>query len=128
MTSPPQTRALYNGACPVCDKEMCHYAGYVSEHALPIAFDDLNQTDLTKWGVTEDEATRLLHVQHGGALYVGFDAFLVLWEQMPRYRIFARLGRLPVIYHVCAWGYANIVARIIYLQHKRRQRRGAVDA
>jgi len=128
MTSPTQTRALYNGACPVCDKEMCHYAEYVSDHALPVAFDDLNKVDLAQWGVTEDEATRLLHVQHGGALFIGFEAFLVLWDQMPRYRILARLGRLPVIYQVCAWGYANVVARTIYLRHKRRQRRKSGNA
>jgi hypothetical protein len=107
---------------------MCHYADYVSDHELPVAFDDLNKVDLAQWGVTEDEATRLLHVQHGGALFIGFEAFLVLWEQMPRYRILARLGRLPMIYQVCAWGYANVVARTIYLRHKRRQRRKSGNA
>ena len=120
------TRALYNGDCPVCDAEMCHYADYAQAKGLPIAFDDLTRTDLAVWGVTEDAATRLLHVLHKGQLHVGFDAFLVLWAQMPRYAWAARLCRLPGLYHVLDWGYEHIVARIIYNRHLRRKARGLV--
>lgn len=126
MDAQPKTRALYNSDCPVCDSEMCTYSEYSTEKALPIAFEDLNASDLSEWGVTEDQATRLLHVLHDGELHIGFDALLVLWSQMPRYRLLARVCRLPGLFHVLDWGYANIVARIIYERHKRRQRLGLV--
>ena len=122
------TRALFNGDCPVCDAEMCHYADYAAEQDLPIAFDDLNQSDLARWGVTGDHAARLLHVLHEGRLYVGWSAFLVLWSQMPRYRWLARVGGLPVVRPLLDWGYRHIVARIIYERHLRRQARGQVKA
>ncbi|MEX0285179.1 MAG: thiol-disulfide oxidoreductase DCC family protein [Paracoccaceae bacterium] len=128
MAGQPETRALYNSDCPVCNSEMCTYAAYSEKSNLPIAFDDLNQIDLAAWGVTEDEATRLLHVIHKGELHVGFDAMLILWEQMPRYRLLARIGRLPGLYQVLDWGYANLVARIIYNRHLRRKKRGLVGA
>lgn len=124
MSSEPTTRALYNGDCPVCNTEMCHYADYSKDKALPIAFDDLNRVDLEAWGVTEDEAARLLHVIHDGQLHVGFDAFLVLWAQMPRYRVLARIARVPGLYHLLDWGYEHVVARIIYNRHLRRRARG----
>lgn len=120
----PRTRALYNGDCPFCDGEMCSYADYSEARGLPIAFDDLNQIDLTLWGVTEDQATRLLHVVHDGKLYVGFDAMLVLWDQMPRFRLLARLCRTPGLHALLDWGYANIVARYIYHRHMRRKAAG----
>ena len=126
MSHSPETRALYNGDCPVCSTEMCHYEDYSKQRDLPLGFEDLNQIDLAEWGVTEDEATRLLHVMHKGQLFVGWDAFLVLWEKMPRYRLAARLGRIPGIYHICSWGYTHIVARIIYNRHQRRKARGLV--
>lgn len=127
MSNPtPVTRALYNGDCPICDAEMCHYADYAKGRNLPIAFDDLTRVDLTQWGVTEDAATRLLHVLHDGRLHVGFDAFLVLWDQMPRYRWAARLCRLPILYQVLDWGYEHVAARIIYNRHLRRKARGLV--
>lgn len=126
-TSPPaDTRALYNGDCPICDAEMCHYADYARGQGLPIAFDDLTRTDLSDWGVTEDAATRLLHVLHKGQLHVGFDAFLVLWDQLPRYRWAARLCRTPGLYQVLDWGYEHIVARYIYRRHLRRKAHGLV--
>ena len=127
MAQTAETRALYNGDCPVCNAEMCNYAAYSETRDLPIAFDDLNHSDLASWGVTEDQAARLLHVMHDGALHVGFDAFLVLWDQMPRYRMLARIGRLPGVYQLCSWGYTHVVARAIYARHKRRQARKAAQ-
>lgn len=123
---PPTTRALYNGDCPICDAEMCHYADYAQGRNLPIAFDDLTRTDLSAWGVTEDAATRLLHVLHNGKLHVGFDAFLVLWAQLPRYAWAARMCRIPGLYHLLDWGYEHVVARYIYMRHLRRKARGLV--
>ncbi|WP_323763703.1 DUF393 domain-containing protein [Marinovum sp.] len=124
MSDPAETRALYNSDCPVCDAEMCSYAAYSEARGLPIAFDDLNRIELDRWGVSEDAATRLLHVLHRGELHIGFDAMLVLWDQMPRYRWLARLGRLPGVYPICDWIYAQVVARWIYLRHQRRKARG----
>ncbi|MFW2545225.1 thiol-disulfide oxidoreductase DCC family protein [Primorskyibacter sp. 2E107] len=117
----PRTRTLYNADCPVCNAEICHYADYAEGQALPLAFDDLNTADLAHWGVTEDQAARLLHVSHDGKLYAGFDAFLILWEQMPRYRWMARIGGLPVIRPLADAAYTHVLARIIYNRHLRRQ-------
>ncbi|SFR06727.1 thiol-disulfide oxidoreductase DCC family protein [Poseidonocella sedimentorum] len=128
MTKPARTRALYNSDCPVCNSEMCHYEAYAAEAGLPIAFDDLNKIDLAAWGVTEDDATRLLHVVHEGKLHIGFDAMLILWAQMPRYRLLARVFRLPILHQVSDWSYRHIVARIIYERHLRRKARAAVSA
>lgn len=128
MTDTAKTRALYNGECPVCSTEMDAYAAYAGAHALPIAFDDLTRSDLDAWGVSEDEAARLLHVWHDGRLHAGFDAFLVLWEQMPRYRWLARIGRVPGLYGLLSWGYSNVAARLIYARHKRRKARAVAQA
>ena len=116
----PRTRALYNGDCPICDAEMCHYAGYAQAKDLSIAFDDLNRTDLAAWGVTEDQAARVLHVLHDGRLHVGMAAFVVLWTQMPRYAWAARLARLPGVFGVLDWGYRRIAAPWLYRRHLRR--------
>ena len=105
---------------------MSGYKAYSHKNELPISFEDLNKIDLKEWKVTEDEATRLLHVMHREQLYVGTNAFLVLWEQMPRYRILAKIGRLPGIYHLGNFLYVHVVARIIYNRHIRRKSRGLI--
>lgn len=126
QASPPRTRALYNGDCPVCDSEMCTYSKYAQSKDLSIGFDDLTQDGLDSWGVTEDAATRLMHVEHDGQLYIGFEAIVVLWEQMPRYRLLAVISRLPVIFPLLSWIYTHIVARWIYTRHMRRKAKGLV--
>ncbi len=124
MPQMPRTRVRYNADCPICNSEMCSYAAYSTQNALPLAFDDLNTVDLSQWGISADDAARLLHVIHDGRLHIGFDAFLVLWSQMPRYRRLAKIGRWPVVFPVLNWGYANVVARLIYARHLRRGRLG----
>ena len=128
MDHDARTRALYNGDCPVCDKEMCHYARYSSKAGMPLAFEDLNKVDLNDWGVTADEATRLMHVMHEGTLYVGLDALLILWEQMPRYRWIAWLIKVPGIYQTSRAIYTHVIARAIYNRHQRRVARGLVKS
>ena len=122
-----RTRALYNGDCPVCNAEMCSYDAYSKRASLDVAFEDLNTTDLAPWGVTRDQAARLLHVMHDGQVHAGFPAFLILWSQMPRYRWLARAGAWPVVNPVLDWGYRRIVAPIIYRRDQRR-RRARLDA
>lgn len=126
MAQSPNTRALYNGDCPVCSTEMCHYEAYSDANDLNLGFEDLNKIDLAEWGVTEDQATRLLHVIHDGKLHVGWDAFIALWSQMPRYRLAAKIGGLPIIYQIASFGYTHIVARVIYNRHQRRKARGLI--
>ena len=115
------TRVLFNGECPICNAEMCHYAAHAREENLPIIFDDLNRTDLSVWGVTEDQAARQLHVLHGGRLHVGMAAFVVLWAQLPRHAWAARLARLPGVRGVLDWGYCRIAAPWLYRRHLRRR-------
>ena len=87
---------------------------------------DLNKTDLSEWGVDEDRATRLLHVMHHGKIHVGLAAFLVLWDQMPRYRYGAHCPHSWV--YRFDWGYEHIVARIIYERHLRRKAKGIANS
>ncbi len=115
------TRVLYNAECPVCNFEINHYATYSQKEALPIRFEDLNADDLTDWGLTADEAARRLYVMKGGEMVSGIPAFLLLWQDMPRYRILARIIGLPGVRQTASFGYDYVLAPLIYRWHKRRQ-------
>lgn len=117
------TKVLYNDDCPVCSFEINHYAAYARKNGLPIRFDDLNGPDLAAWGIDADAAARRLYVEHEGELYGGIPAFIVLWEQMPRYRLLARIVRLPLIRQVSSLAYDYALAPLIYRWHLRRMAR-----
>lgn len=115
---------LYNADCPVCSREIDHYAAYASQRALPITFDDLNDNDrLNRWNIDADTAARRLHVMKDGDLLTGIPAFIALWQQMPRYRWLARVVSLPVVFRLANWVYDLVLAPAIYRWHLHRQKR-----
>lgn len=117
------TRVLYNGDCPVCSFEIGHYAKYSQKRALPLAYDDLSECDLASWGVSRDAAAKRLHVMQGGEIYAGIPAFLVLWQEMPRYRWLARIVGVPGVRQVASLVYDYALAPALYAWHRRREAR-----
>jgi predicted DCC family thiol-disulfide oxidoreductase YuxK len=123
MEKEPTTSVLYNANCPVCNFEIGQYARYAGDKGLPIRFDDLNTDACGRWGIDADMAARRLCVLHEGALTSGIPAFLVLWAQMPRYRVLGRIVGLPGIRHVASVLYDHALAPLIYRWHLRRLRK-----
>ena len=56
---------------------------------------------------------------HDGKLTSGIAAFLVLWAQMPGYRLLGRIVGLPGIRHIATLAYDHVVAPAIYRWHLR---------
>lgn len=121
-----KTEVLYNGECPVCSREVNHYAKLSADQALPIRYDDLNNTERLKvWGITPDAAARRLHVRKDGEVTSGIPAFIILWREIPQTQWLAKLCSLPVIHQIACFGYDYILAPLIYRWHITRERRKA---
>ncbi|MBJ6371337.1 thiol-disulfide oxidoreductase DCC family protein [Sedimentitalea arenosa] len=118
---PSETRVLYNAACPVCRAEIDHYARYTEARGLPVRYDDLNSGARADWGIDADTAAKRLHVLKDGQLHSGIDGFLVLWRQMPRYRLLAMLVGLPGLRQLAGLVYDRILAPRLYRRHLRRR-------
>jgi 3-demethoxyubiquinol 3-hydroxylase len=85
---------LYDGACPLCRREIALYRGLRSEHGL--RFVDVSSELALPPGATREQLLARFHVQRAdGTLASGADAFLTLWAQLPGWRWLARLGRVP---------------------------------
>lgn len=121
-----KTEVLYNAECPVCSREVDHYAQLSAKQALPIRYDDLNDTDrLAAWGITPDAAARRLHVRKDGQVTSGVPAFIVLWREIPQTQWLAKLCNLPVIHWLACASYDYVLAPLIYRWHITRERRKA---
>ena len=94
--APPVITVFYDGACPICVKEMQQYRRYQSAGAI-IWFDITNQDAwLREHGIDPRAALLELHVLDGdGALVTGVDAFILLWQRAPLFRPLAWLAALP---------------------------------
>jgi predicted DCC family thiol-disulfide oxidoreductase YuxK len=89
-----QTIIYFDGGCPVCARGAAHWQG--RDWARRTAWVDLmEQPDaLAAEGVGFGAAMETLHVRdRSGRLVVGGDAFLLLWDQLPAWRVLSRLIR-----------------------------------
>lgn len=119
----PTTDVLYNAACPVCRREIEHYADLASQYGLSIRFEDLNAGDPRDgWCIDADAAARRLHVRQGGIVLSGIPAFVALWQAIPRYRWLARVVSFPGINRLAVWTYDGILAPALYRWHRYRTR------
>jgi predicted DCC family thiol-disulfide oxidoreductase YuxK len=90
--SPPRLTVLYDGACPLCRRE-------IGDAALPLPP-----------GATREQLLARFHVRRAdGELLVGAQAFLALWAVLPGWRWLAWAGRLPG----AAWTMERIYRRFL---------------
>lgn len=87
-------RVYYDGLCRVCDREMSHYRKLSG--AENIEFIDIcsRSFDAIQEGLDPHEVHRVFHVRKiDGSLVTGLDAFIEIWDQLPRYRWLAAIAR-----------------------------------
>lgn len=117
-----QIDVLYNDTCPICSREVDHYAKLSETQALPIRYSGItNPATLAEWGITAEDAARRFHVRKDGKIYGGIPAFLILWDDIPQTRWLARVIRVPGIHWVACKGYDHVAAPLLYRLHVRRQ-------
>ena len=116
------TKVLYNKSCSVCNFEINQYKKYADDKSLDIEFQDLNDTDLDPWGIDQEQAKRRMHVEKDGEIYDGVDAFIKLWEDMPKYEFFADIAKKPVIYNLGNALYDWVLAPALYNKNKLKEK------
>lgn len=109
----------YDGKCGLCSKEIAHYRKIANEDQfiwLDIAHD---AQSLDILGVSQMDALRRLHAtDRMGRLHIGVDAFILIWQQLPRWRLLAILVSLPVVHHIATMLYNRFADyRFARLEH-----------
>ena len=111
-------KVYFNNSCSICRAEINLYK---KEN-----INELNWIDITKNKEAEEETNKSdkellkrLHVKKDGKIYVGVDAFLLVWKEIPKYKILYKFFKLPVIYRFFYIGY-EIVAFFLYLKNRKQ--------
>jgi predicted DCC family thiol-disulfide oxidoreductase YuxK len=113
-SSDPHPTVFYDGACPLCRREIAHYRRIDRSQRLRWVDAATEVARLAAHGIDLERAMAELHVLDGnGGWHRGVDAFLVIWSRLPAYRWLARLVsvrglRTPLGFayrHFAAWRY-----------------------
>jgi predicted DCC family thiol-disulfide oxidoreductase YuxK len=92
----PALTVLYDGACPLCRREIDLYRGL--DARTPVCFADVSDpaAPLPGVGLTRPQLLARFHVQKGdGTVLSGAAAFIALWAALPGWRWLARAAQLP---------------------------------
>jgi predicted DCC family thiol-disulfide oxidoreductase YuxK len=124
---PEESRLVvcYNGSCPVCRTEIEHYRQLDSGNDT-LAFLDVtaDPAAAARHALVGDTPLRRLHaVAADGRLLAGLDAFIAIWERLPRYRWLARLVQRSGVRPAAGWAYERIAAPLLFALHRRRSAR-----
>jgi len=100
---------FYDGACSVCSREIEHYLGL--PHGGRLTAIDISRPGFVAadFGLDAASVHQRMHVRdRSGTLWVGVDAFPVIWAALPGrgYAFLAWLVRLPGVHLLARLGYA----------------------
>jgi predicted DCC family thiol-disulfide oxidoreductase YuxK len=102
---------FYDGKCGLCRREITHYMGIAPMGIFEWVDITVTPEAFTALGYSVPAGLKALHARDdAGVMYIGVDAFITIWLQLPRWRMLARLARLPMIRPVAQWLYAAFAA------------------
>ncbi len=113
----------YNGACPICRREIEHYKRVTACDNHELTWCDISRqpADVAALGLDQEAVKRRLHViDRDGRLRIGVPAFAALWSEIPRYRWLATVVGWPGVRHVAA-GIYELLAVWLYARNRRRE-------
>lgn len=89
---------FYDGKCGLCRREIEHYKRIAPVGVFAWVDITVDPSVTQTIGISYANGLKLLHAQDAqGKLHVGVDAFLLIWQQIPRWRILAVMVALPLI-------------------------------
>jgi predicted DCC family thiol-disulfide oxidoreductase YuxK len=109
MEHAARTEVYYDGACPVCSREIATYRR--AEGAEGLRFVDVSCPDATLApDLTREDALARMHVRRAdGSLVSGAAAFAALWSALPRWAWLGRIAALPVVAPLLELGYRGFL-------------------
>lgn len=106
----PRPLVLYDGACPLCSREIAHYRrrrGSDEIDWMDVADPD---NDPGVFGIARAQALARFHVRdRAGVWHTGAAGFACLWSALPAYRWLGRFAGLPGVMRLLEWGYQRFL-------------------
>lgn len=119
MAPPGETTVYYDGACPVCSREIAHYRSRPGAEGMRWVDATTCPAEALGPDLTRDAALARMHVRTAdGRLVDGARAFAALWRGLPGFAWLGRLAGHRLVAPLAEAGYR------MFLAVRRAWRRG----
>lgn len=118
--APEVTTVYFDGACPLCSREIAHYRRRDRQGRL--RFIDIADPhfDAAAEGLDAARVHQVMHVRRpDGSLATGVDAFIAIWAALPGYGRLACAAATPGIHGLLRAGYRLFAAVRPYLPRRQ---------
>ena len=111
-------KVYFNNSCKICRSEINLYK---KEKIEEIDWIDITNNELAEKETNKNDKQllRRLHVKDSDKVLEGAEAFLYVWQKIPKYRFLYKFFKLPIIFTIFNYGY-EIVAYFLYLKNKKQ--------
>ena len=111
-------KVYFNNSCKICRSEINLYK---KEKIEEIDWIDITNNELAEKETNKDDKQllRRLHVKDNDKVLEGAEAFLYVWQKIPKYRFLYKFFKLPIIFTIFNYVY-EIVAYFLYLKNKKQ--------
>ena len=101
-------KVFYDGKCNLCSKEISYYRRIAPSDIFDWQDITLLNSNFINTGIKNSDALKMLHViDNNNTLYIGVDAFIIIWNNLSYWKILARVVSMPIIRQI-----ANITYRL----------------
>jgi predicted DCC family thiol-disulfide oxidoreductase YuxK len=111
-------KVYYNESCSICRAEINLYK---KQNIKEINWIDITNNTVAEKNTSKDNKSllRRLHVEDNGKVYVGAEAFLLIWKNIPKYKFLYLFFKIPIIFTLFSFFY-EIIAFFLYLKNKKQ--------
>ena len=111
-------KVYYNNSCNICRAEINIYK---KQNVSEIEWVDITNNIIAEKNTLKDNKTllRRLHVEEGGEVFGGAQAFLLVWKKIPKYKFLYVFFKLPIVFTLFSFFY-EIIAFFLYLKNKKQ--------
>ena len=111
-------KVYFNNSCKICRSEINLYK---KEKIEEIDWIDITNNGLAEKETNKDDKQllRRLHVKDNDKVLEGAEAFLYVWQKIPKYRFLYKFFKIPIIFTIFNYGY-EIIAYFLYLKNKKQ--------
>jgi len=111
-------KVYFNNSCNICRAEINLYK---KQNIKDIQWVDITDNKSAEIETQKDDRTllRRLHIKDGQKVIGGAEAFLLVWEKIPKYRFLYTFFKRPIIFTLFSYFY-EIIAFFLYLKNKKQ--------
>jgi predicted DCC family thiol-disulfide oxidoreductase YuxK len=118
--APTPTTVYFDGACPLCSREIAHYRRRDPGGCLRLIDIADPHFDAAAHGLSAERVNQVMHVRRpDGSLATGVDAFIAIWDALPGYGVLSKVAALPGVHLLLRGGYRVFAAVRPYLPRRQ---------